>query len=110
MTAEHQPVLERRHMEHLGRVPPTGDRRPHTLLQAPLPAPPRAAAPLPDPSDWTFDLVEQYHVHSAVVELLRLIRPDVASFIQVTRGNDGTTTPKHRYNNRNHHYQRMAQD
>ena len=37
------------------------------------------------------DLVEQYHVHSAVVELLRLIRPDVASFIQVTRGNDGTT-------------------
>ena len=27
----------------------------------PLPAGPRPAAPLPDPSDWTFDLVEQYH-------------------------------------------------
>ena len=27
----------------------------------PLPAGPRPTAPLPDPSDWTFDLVEQYH-------------------------------------------------
>ncbi|MES2583631.1 MAG: SpoVR family protein [Pseudomonadota bacterium] len=61
MTAEHHPVLERRHLENLGRVPPTGDRRPHTLLEHPLPAPPRAATHLPDPSDWTFDLIERYH-------------------------------------------------
>ena len=37
------------------------------------------------------ELVDDYHVHSDVVELLRLVRPDVASFIDVTRGNDGST-------------------
>ena len=47
MTADLHPILERRHTENLGRVPPTGDRRPHSILQAPLPAPPRAAAHLP---------------------------------------------------------------
>ncbi len=31
------------------------------LPPAPLPAGPRPASPLPDPSDWTFELVEQYH-------------------------------------------------
>ena len=31
------------------------------LPQEPLPAPPRASEPLPDPSDWTFELVERYH-------------------------------------------------
>ncbi|HKX42284.1 MAG TPA: SpoVR family protein [Burkholderiaceae bacterium] len=36
-------------------------RAPRTTLQAPLPAPPRAAHPLPDPSDWNFELLEQYH-------------------------------------------------
>ena len=61
MTDEHQPVLERRRMENLVGVPPTGDRRPHTPLLAPLPAPVRAPVPLPDPSDWTFDLIERYH-------------------------------------------------
>jgi stage V sporulation protein R len=30
-------------------------------LQAPRPAGPRPGAPLPDPSDWSFDLIEQYH-------------------------------------------------
>ena len=55
------PVLERRATENLWRVPRTGDRRPRVVLQAPHPAPPRAAAPLPDPSDWTFDLIERYH-------------------------------------------------
>ena len=30
-------------------------------LQAPRPPGPRPAAPLPDPSDWSFELVEQYH-------------------------------------------------
>ncbi|TDW91123.1 DUF2283 domain-containing protein [Kribbella sp. VKM Ac-2566] len=37
------------------------------------------------------DLVERYHVHTDVVELLRLIRPDVASYLELTKGNDGTT-------------------
>ncbi len=55
------PVLERRAAENLWRVPSTGDRRPRVVLQAPHPAPPRAAAPLPDPSDWTFELIERYH-------------------------------------------------
>ena len=30
-------------------------------LQAPRPAGPRPSAPLPDPSDWSFELIEQYH-------------------------------------------------
>ena len=36
-------------------------RVPRTSLQAPLPAPPRPEQPLPDPSDWNFELLEQYH-------------------------------------------------
>jgi stage V sporulation protein R len=36
-------------------------RIPRTTLQAPLPAPPRPEQPLPDPSDWNFELLEQYH-------------------------------------------------
>ena len=32
-----------------------------SLPSAPLPAGPRAERPLPDPSDWSFELVEQYH-------------------------------------------------
>ena len=55
------PVLDRRATENLWRVPATGDRRPRVELQAPLPAPPRATQTLPDPSDWTFDLIERYH-------------------------------------------------
>ena len=31
------------------------------LPAAPLPAGPRAEKPLPDPSDWTFELIESYH-------------------------------------------------
>lgn len=40
------------------------------------------------------DLVSRYHVHTSVVELLRLIRPDVASYFELTRGNDGTTVSR----------------
>ena len=36
-------------------------RVPRTSLQAPLAAPLRAEHPLPDPSDWNFELLEQYH-------------------------------------------------
>ena len=32
-----------------------------TLPAAPLVAGPRAEKPLPDPSDWTFELIESYH-------------------------------------------------
>ena len=55
------PAVDRRTAENLWRVPTTGDRRPRTVLQEPLPAPPRAASPLPAPSDWTFELIERYH-------------------------------------------------
>jgi stage V sporulation protein R len=45
------------------RTAPPGERarRAPFALQQPLPAGPRPAAPLPDPSDWSFDLVERYH-------------------------------------------------
>ena len=33
----------------------------------------------------------EFHVHSEVVELLRLIRPSVAGFISVTSGTDSDT-------------------
>ncbi len=61
MNLINNPALERRHLENLKSVPPNGDRRPHTSLQQPLPAPARATAPLPDPTDWTFDLIDRYH-------------------------------------------------
>ena len=32
-----------------------------SLPQAPLPAGPRADRPLPDQSDWTFEIIEEYH-------------------------------------------------
>lgn len=44
------------------------------------------SAPLP-----FTDLLEKYHVHSDVVELLRMIRPNVSSFIEVTIGTDGSS-------------------
>ena len=34
---------------------------PRAALAAPLPPPARPAAPLPGPSDWSFELIEQYH-------------------------------------------------
>jgi spore cortex formation protein SpoVR/YcgB (stage V sporulation) len=35
--------------------------RPRGVPRSPLPAAKRPAHPLPDPSDWTFDLIERYH-------------------------------------------------
>ena len=32
-----------------------------TLVDGPLPAPERARHPLPGPSDWSFELIEEYH-------------------------------------------------
>ncbi len=53
---------ERRSETNLS-VPVARERRrvPRTTLQAPLPPPPRPEHPLPDPSDWSFELLEQYH-------------------------------------------------
>ena len=61
MTIHMGPVLERRRTENLKGVPSTGDRRPRRLLSEPRPAAERATAPLPDPSDWTFELIDRYH-------------------------------------------------
>lgn len=36
-------------------------------------------------------LTGQYHVHSDVIELLRMVRPDVASFVTVTSGVGGSS-------------------
>lgn len=38
-------------------------------------------------------LTDEFHVHTDVIGLLRFIRPDIASFVGVTQGNDGMTTP-----------------
>ncbi|MCM0618755.1 DUF2283 domain-containing protein [Nocardioides bruguierae] len=38
------------------------------------------------------ELVSQFHVHSDVVDLLRLIRPDLESFLTVSQGTDGVST------------------
>jgi uncharacterized protein YuzE len=37
------------------------------------------------------DLVDRFHVHSEVVELLRLIRPDVNTYLSFSLGNDGAS-------------------
>ncbi|HCB06111.1 MAG TPA: DUF2283 domain-containing protein [Nocardioides sp.] len=37
------------------------------------------------------ELVDRFHVHSDVVELLRLIRPDVNTYLAFSRGNDGAS-------------------
>ena len=53
---------ERRMRHHPDRIPVGGDRRLlDSRLREPLAAPPRAAEPLPAPSDWTFALIERYH-------------------------------------------------
>lgn len=37
------------------------------------------------------ELVSVFHVHTSVVDLLRLIRPDVASYLKLSAGNDGSS-------------------
>jgi hypothetical protein len=54
--------LERRMRYQPEQIPGNGDRRIHDgKLREPLAAPPRAAQPLPAPSDWSFELIERYH-------------------------------------------------
>ena len=57
----HYPVLERRHGDNAWKLPSTGERRHPLVPDTPLPMEQRPGAPLPDPSDWTFELIERYH-------------------------------------------------
>ena len=53
---------ERRWHDDRNKIPDGQDRRQaRQALQAPLPPGPRPEHPLPDPSDWTFELITQYH-------------------------------------------------
>ena len=53
---------ERRWHDDRGKIPDGQDRRrTPQKLQAPLPQEQRPERPLPDPSDWSFELIEQYH-------------------------------------------------
>ena len=55
-------AVERRRVHQLELIPGSGDRRAgRTSLRQPLPASPRPAQSLPAPSDWTFELIDQYH-------------------------------------------------
>ena len=49
---------DRRFHDDRGKIPAEGDRRhAHHAIEGPLPPPPRPAHPLPDPSDWSFELL-----------------------------------------------------
>ena len=54
-------TAENRHMDDPARIPHAGERRLRHVLQQPLPAPAHVRQPLPDQSDWTFDLLERSH-------------------------------------------------
>lgn len=47
------------------------------------------SAPLP-----FTDLCDRFHVHSDVIDLLRLIRPDVNSYLAMTQGSDGVSSAR----------------
>ncbi|MGA8245720.1 MAG: DUF2283 domain-containing protein [Nocardioides sp.] len=40
------------------------------------------------------ELLDRFHVHSDVVETLRLIRPDVDSFLRLHTGHDGASSAR----------------
>ena len=42
------------------------------------------------------ELVDRYHVHSDVIDLLRMVRPDVDTFVRLTTGNDGESHERDR--------------
>jgi stage V sporulation protein R len=52
---------ERRWHDDRSRIPDGQDRRKGRWPCRPLPPGPRPEHPLPDPSDWTFELITQYH-------------------------------------------------
>ena len=55
------PVLERRLGDNPWKAATVGERRHRVVPEAPLPPGQRPMQPLPDPSDWTFELIERYH-------------------------------------------------
>ena len=61
MNMAHYPVLERRTGDNPWKAAAMGERRHRTVPPEPLPPGQRPAQPLPDPSDWTFELIERYH-------------------------------------------------
>lgn len=61
MNLSQYPVLARRQGGHHGRPLLQGERAQQGVPDMPRPAGKRPACPLPDPSDWTFELIERYH-------------------------------------------------
>ena len=61
MNPSQYPVLARRAGSHHKKPPFAGERAPRGVPPDPLPAGKRPTRPLPDPSDWTFELIERYH-------------------------------------------------
>ncbi|WP_404299851.1 SpoVR family protein [Alicycliphilus denitrificans] len=61
MNLSQYPALARRAGSHHWKLAVSGERQQRGVPRAPLPAGKRPAQPLPDPSDWTFELIERYH-------------------------------------------------
>ena len=59
------PILERRTGDNPWKLALVGERRRHAVPSALAPPRGRPAQPLPDPSDWTFELIERYHAQIA---------------------------------------------
>ncbi|MEG0558619.1 MAG: SpoVR family protein, partial [Comamonas sp.] len=61
MNLSQYPVLDPRQGTHPLRPATAGERVQRGVPPVPLPAGKRPEHPLPDPSDWTFELIERYH-------------------------------------------------
>ena len=61
MNLSHYPALARRAGTHHGKPGASAQRAARGVPRTPLPAGKRPVHPLPDPSDWTFELIERYH-------------------------------------------------
>ena len=61
MNLSHYPALARRTGSHHGKPGAAAQRAARGVPRSLLPAGKRPAHPLPDPSDWTFELIEHYH-------------------------------------------------
>ena len=61
MNPSQYPVLARRKGSQHWKATFSGDRSQREVPATPRPAGKRPRQPLPDPSDWTFELIERYH-------------------------------------------------
>ena len=61
MNLTQYPVLEPRRGSPLWKSSDAGERIQRSVPSRPLPPGKRPEHPLPDPSDWTFELIERYH-------------------------------------------------